>query len=71
MALRVYTREEFEAELKNTLGLHLVAEQTSTIEEWRTPKGHPILVRRLPDDELYPHFMVGKIAAKVRLLDAN
>ena len=27
-----------------------------TLERWVTPKGNTILIRTLPDGELYPHF---------------
>ena len=44
---------------------------TPTLERWVTPKGNTILIRTLPDEELYPHFMVGYIARQAELLDAQ
>ena len=63
MAFRLYTREEFENELRNTLGLRSI--------RMVTPKGNTILIRTLPDGELYPHFMVGYVARQAELLDAQ
>ena len=71
MAFRLYTREEFENELRNTVGLRLVRVVTPTLERWVTPKGNTILIRTLPDGELYPHFMIGYIARQAELLDAQ
>ena len=44
MAFRLYTREEFENELRNTLGLRLVRVVTPTLERWVTSKGNTILI---------------------------
>lgn len=55
MVLRLYTRDEYEAELRQTLGLRPAGMQTQTLEAWLTPKGNTILLRVLPDGELYPH----------------
>ena len=71
MAFRLYTREEFEDELGNTLGLTFVRMVSPTLARWVTPQGNTILIRTLPDGELYPHFMVGYVAQQVELLDAQ
>ena len=71
MAFRLYTREEFERELRETLGLRCIGPENATMERWMTTGGRLLLIRILPDGEMYPHFMVGSIANQVRLLDAQ
>ena len=71
MAFCLYTREEFENELRNTLGLKFIRVVTPTLERWVTPKGNTILIRALPDGELYPHFMVGYVARQAEFPDAQ
>ena len=69
MALRLYTREEYEEELRHTVGLRPAGMQTRTLEAWLTPEGNTILLRVLPDGGLYPHYMVGKAAEQAALID--
>lgn len=71
MAWRLYTRAEFESELRLTFGLRFIGLVTGTLEQWRTPKGNMLLIRVLPDDELYPHPMVGTIGQQVQRLDGT
>lgn len=44
MAMRLYTREEFEAELKDKWKLEPTNERTATTRAWTTPRGRFILV---------------------------
>jgi len=71
VAFRAYTREEFEDELHNTLGLRFIRMVSPTLARWVTPQGNTILIRMLPDGEPYPHFMVGYVAQQAELLDSE
>lgn len=71
MAIRLYTRAEFEDELRRTVGLTSTGMQTATLEAWRTPDGNIIVLRVLPDGELYPHYMVGSAAQQASAVDSG
>ena len=66
MALRLYTRSEFEEELRSVWDLEQTEHGTATTTIWKAQNGANISVPPLTDGELYPHCLLGDIAEHVR-----
>lgn len=75
MALRLYTKEEFETELRNHLGLVPTDSVIDTARAWRTKKGRHVLVPmvgiEVPElGERYPDSWMAKIHLEVERVDS-
>ena len=60
MAMRLYTKKEFEGEL-GKLGLSKTDYSTDTTYAWRTKDGKHIPVPLLPRGQRYPDYILDKI----------
>lgn len=65
MAMRLYTREEFEAELREKWGLKPTDHATKTTRAWITPNGDHLLVPVFPDGDRYPDHLLDKIVQQI------
>lgn len=75
MALRLYTKEEFETELREQLGLDRTETVTDTSRVWKTKKGFHVLVPlsgiEIPEQgERYPDSWLAGIYKEVTRLDS-
>ena len=65
MAIRLYSQEQFEEQIKELWGLEPTDARTETGRLWKTPDGFSILVPVLPNGVLYPHYLIGEIANQI------
>lgn len=65
MAMRLFTREEFEKYLRDNLGLTETENKTRTSSAWETADGNYILVPILEGDGLYPDHLLDKIYEQI------
>jgi len=70
MAMRIYAREEFRAELQNKWRLTATGQTTATTEIWLTPKGRPISVPELEGGQ-YPNSLLNIIEEQLRALNEH
>ena len=70
MAMRRYTKREFEAELKK-LGLVSTDHVQGSVRFWRTQKGGHISVSILPPRERYPDHMLDEVIRQIARIDAE
>ena len=75
MAARLYTKEEFEAELKDRLGLTPTENVTATNRYWLTRKGRhvpvPLAGNQYPElGERYPDSWMAHIDQEVQRVDS-
>ena len=71
MAMRRYTKAEFEAELTQKWKLQPTGEGTATTRAWKTPRGRHILVPVLPHGEAYPDYLLDRIVEILTTIDEN
>lgn len=76
MALRLYTRVEFEKALQNELGMTPTEEYTELTRAWKTRKGHFITVPKnginvLEQGERFPDNWLAEIYKQVERLDGK
>lgn len=72
MALRRYTRAEFEEELQSKWNLTPTDVRTATAMIWRTPNGQHLSVPCTPDDEgRIPGYYIDLVAQRLNELGEN
>lgn len=71
MAMRLYTREEFEDELREKWGLTLTDECLETARIWRTKSGNHVTVPLLPAGEAYPDYFLNEIERQLDSFDEH
>jgi len=71
MALRIYTKEEFELELRSLWGLEPTDSTTQKTRFWKTPEGKFLTVPEFEDGDPYPHFLFGEIVNQINDLKQN
>ena len=71
MAMRLYSREDFESHLKENLGLTKTEHTTDTTEVWVTASGCHVTVPVLEKDELYPDFLFNDIYNQVEAIERS
>ena len=69
MAMRLYTRTEFEKELRTKWKLEPTEHQAAMFTIWKTPKGKHVMVPTLPKGTRYPDFYVDEIVEQLKRLD--
>ena len=70
MAMRRYTKREFEAELRQ-LGLTSTNHLHGTFRIWKTQKGGHISVPILPTRERYPDHILDEVIRQIARIDAE
>ena len=70
MAMQLFTKKEFEAELKK-LGLISTEHTFPTSRMWKTPKGRHISIPILPRGERYADWMLDEAIRQVDLIDSK
>lgn len=71
MALRLFSKEEFEQELKESWNLSPTNEGGDTFTLWHTSKGHYITVPKLPESERYPDYVLDGIIKQLETLESS
>lgn len=71
MAMRLYTRDEFEEELVQKWNLTPTEERTETTRFWMTPNGKHISVPILPGGTRYPDYYIDEIERRLSALGEN
>ena len=71
MAMRLYTKEEFEAELREKWDLIPTSEKFKTYRIWKTRKGHFLTVPILPAGERYPDYFLDTVLEQRKAVDAS
>ncbi len=71
MAMRLYTKAELDAELRDKWRLTETKERTVTAVAWRTPNGKHVLVPVLPAGQRYPDYILDKIAEQLTAFGEN
>lgn len=76
MALRLYTKEEFEVELRARLGLVQTGKMTATTEAWKMKDGKAVLVPtrgvNIPDlGERFPDSYFATIYEQIERLNGS
>lgn len=71
MAMRLYTRDELEEELRAKWRLRKTDHRTDTTVAWQTPAGKFVLVPVFDHDGRYPDHIVDKIAEQLTALGEN
>lgn len=67
-AMRLYTKEAFEKELKDTYHLTLSDERVDDARLWKTENDCYIAVTELPEGESYPDYYLDIIVKHLKLL---
>lgn len=70
MAMRLYTKDEFEAELKEKWELVPTDQKFKTYRIWETKKGHFLTVPILPAGESYPDYFLDTVLEQLSALDS-
>lgn len=70
MAMRLFTRAEFEEHLTNVLGLENTGEKTDTASAWKTASGRVILVPDL-EDEMNPDYLLDDVYEQVQRIESE
>jgi hypothetical protein len=68
MAMRRYSRAEFESELSKKWQLEPTEHRTDTTIAWHTPKGSHVLVPAFQDAEQYPDHILNLIEDQLEKL---
>lgn len=71
MAMRLFTKEEFEDRLRNVSKLTKTDERTDTTEIWVTEGGHHISVPILDDDKSYPDYILDEIYFQLKCINGE
>lgn len=71
MAMRRYTKDELDAELREKWHLRETDQRTDTAVAWVTPNGKHVLVPVFPRGERYPDYIVDKIAEQLTAFGEN
>jgi len=71
MAMRLYTRQELEQELREKWKLTPTKHRSGTTTAWRTPNGLHVLVPDFPKDARYPDYIVDRIVEQLVALGEN
>lgn len=70
-AMRLFLKEDFERELKETYHLTPTDEKVDDVRLWKTANGCLISVTELPDGESYPDYYLDEIVEHLKLLGLN
>jgi hypothetical protein len=70
-SMRLYTRGQFEVELRAKWRLSPTDEFTDTTGVWRTPNGKFILIPVQPDGVPYPDWMMDEVVRQLEALGEN
>jgi len=71
MAMRLYTLEEFEDELKKKWKLTRTNVATTQTRMWKTPKGKHVSIPVLPAGERYPDLLIDILIQRLDALGEN
>jgi len=71
MAMRLYTKAEFEAELKEKWGLTPTEQVFATFRIWRHECGGHLTVPELPRGERYPDHFLDGVIEQIERIKAN
>ena len=71
MAMRLFTKKEFEEHLRNQLDLEPTGEKTSTTHVWKTKTGYYVLVPVMPRGERYPDYLLNDIYKQVSRIESE
>lgn len=71
MAMRLYTKDDFESHLNEKLGLTKTEYKTDTTEIWVTASGCHVTVPVLEEDDVYPDYLLNEIYKQVDAIEKS
>jgi len=71
MSMRLFTKEEFEANLKDVSKLTKTNQATSTTEIWKTEGGFFISVPILEENQRYPDYILDEIYRQLKCINGD
>ncbi len=66
MAMRLYSKDEFEEDLRVKWNLAPTDHKTNTARLWKTSDGKYVVVPELPNGERYPDYLLHEVIEQLK-----